>query len=205
MLVVDSISGAITDATHTRYQASKLFAVVHAPMLLAGRGIFSQLGYHVSLMLNSGGPAVESFDLIYPQMPELIRLAHEGLLKQGRELGIDDRLLLGQEMVAVGWSASRQRIEGSVYQVNADGIVTTSLLDVPWFCGPGDASVGLVPPNNPPKLPELLRFAGRQVEYFTERWPTDPVCFGGPPCVGGRLVIAKILPPGRITIESHPL
>lgn len=209
VLAVDTISGAMVDAQHFRFHASKMFPVVHAPMLIAGRGLFSQIGHRVSLDVNSRGPAVESFDLIYPLLPETIRLAHEDLIKQGRALGIEDRVLFEpNELVAVGWSASRQRIEGSMYQVGPDGgVIVTSLLDS-WTCGPGEPlaerdRAGLALPDDPPSLPELLEIARLQCDHIRARWDTEG--HGGAPIAGGRLIVAEMLTGGRITIEAHAL
>lgn len=197
IVVVDTASGTIVGGH--RFEASKVAVVAHAPMLLAAVGI-STLAHGIAaqaLFCEGMG----SFDLILEQMPNMLATAHAAMVKQGRENGVDDRILFHRHVVVcIGWSATRQRIEGKAHQAQPDGTWLSG--DLGWCCVPGEALAGRELLDAPP-LPELQDLARRQCDYIRETWNTDGVV--GTPIVGGRLIVAEMMTGGRTTIEAHPL
>jgi hypothetical protein len=191
LVVVDTVCGRTDGARH---EATKLVLLAHARTVIASRGYAEMLGILLQQYCLNGAA---DFDAVIASAPSSLQAAYVVLADPRRGGTPGDT-----EVTFVGWSESRQRFAVRVFRVGPEGLV--DFPEQPWCVAPGD---GLTVDDVPtyPDLAQIQALARRQVAIGVEQWPSHPDSHSGPPIIGGRLLVAEMLPPGRITIEAHPL
>lgn len=171
---VDTATG-MTREDGTPLEFSKMFPIVHANTIVAGRG-HSLFLSSLFVMCNGRG----DFDSLVEEMPLLLQLAFD----QIKDLpllappeGIDRQMI-----VVVGWSAKLGRMAGRDYiqEDRARGFVASEI--TPHHLAPWDDSfAGLPDPKTPADMANL---ASEQVRMMREKAPDA--------AAGGRFIVAEI-------------
>lgn len=171
---VDTATSLIgNDGTMLEY--SKMFPIVHANTVVAGRGnsIFLSTLF---VMCNGRG----DFDSLVEEMPLLLQLAFD----QIKDLpllappeGIDRQMI-----VLVGWSSKLGRVAGRdfIQEDRARGFVAGEI--TPHHLAPWDESFAVLP--DPKTAQDMLTLYRAQVSFMRENAPQA--------AAGGRLIVARI-------------
>jgi hypothetical protein len=163
-------------------EVSKIFPLVHANVILAGRGYMPFLGIVSSALHSIGG----NFDAIVERLPEVLPAAFRAFATEMTKGGYDPKSdgidLHRQDVMLVGWSPKRGRMVGMVYRQRAadEGFVAKEFS--PWTVNPWEPVQG--GPYEPSSYEAHERLAREQAR-FTQKTV-------GKRFIGGRLLIAEL-------------
>lgn len=184
---VDTATSLIGD-DGAMLEYSKMFPIVHANTVVAGRGnsIFLSTLF---VMCNGRG----DFDSLVEIMPSLLQQAFDQIKNfplLAPPEGIDRQMI-----VVVGWSAKLGRMAGRDYiqEDRAQGFVTSEI--APHHLAPWDNSFAELP--DPQTAGDMANLARAQTRFMHENAPQA--------ASGGRLIVARISQLGMTILPTCKL
>lgn len=182
LVAVDTLAVRSTSGFRAEEQ-SKLFPLVHADCVVAGRGlvVLSLLAYQAVAKTTD-----THYDLLAEALPSVVQEAL-GWLQQAHPEALVDARIGGHEVALVGWSRSREQMSGTVVKLTLDRQggehFETEAVDE-WLFAPGDTFRSDLNLPRAKSTQDMLSLAQRQAKWHAERVP------GIPP--SKRLIVAEL-------------
>lgn len=166
-----------------QHRASKVVALPHANILLAGRG--TGLGLSCAFSMAQQHPRIDDYDSAIEAFPELLVETFSHIKDGMAALVPDPRVLQAQELMVVGWSAQRARVAAVMFQqLCSDTGFAVTEIDSPGYVSPWLPTWGGDPP-----VPNTNE---RHQELLTDQLRRSWLELGPQAAIGGELVVAEL-------------